>query len=204
MSKSKLGVFSIIVLLLLSFTISLVAAQYTPSKTTNFNIGIDGTRTVSESEIGVTYVLQGTPGSNGSVTASVFGGNPQVTASIPEHVSLNHFIAIVFDMSSSDFKQAQITISYSDSDVANLQKPYSVYKYFPDTDSFVQLPTTVDTDAKTMTVTINSVNDNPLLAIGGLAVEESRVTTSSWIILVVSVIVIVVLTVFIVVRWRKL
>ena len=174
MDKLKLGAFSVIVLLLLSFVVGLASAQYTNSKTSNFTIGSDGTVTVDQkTDMGLTYLIRGTSGSSGSITASLYNGNPQATASIPDDVSLNHFLIITFDVNPSDFTEAQITISYSDSDVANLQQPYSIYKYNPSTDNYVQISADVDTDAKTMTVILTSVDD-PLLAIGGLKTETRR------------------------------
>ena len=203
MSKSKLGVFSIIALLLLSLTVSMAAAQYETQKTTHVTIDTDGTTTVIEASLGVTYEIQGTPGATGDVTVTVYNGNPQATASVPDGVSLNKFIAIAFDMSASDFTQADITISYSDSDVEGLQQT-SIYKYTPESDSYLQLYTTVDTHAKTMTATLASVDD-PILAIGGSATNpDTGVPATTWVIVIVSVVIIVVLALFIVYRWRKM
>ena len=204
MDKLKFGAFSVIVLLLLSFVVGLASAQYTTSKTSNFTIGSDGTVTVDQkTDMGLTYLVRGTSGSSGSITASLYNGNPQATASIPDDVSLSHYVSISFDMDPSDFTQAQISISYTDSDVANLHAPYAVYKYISESNSYVQLYTIVDTTAKTMTVTLTNIND-PLLAIGGSTVESSGIGTTSWIIIVVSVVIIVILAVFMVIRWRKM
>jgi hypothetical protein len=203
MNTTKLGVFSIIALLLLSMSISLVAAQYTTQKTTDVIIGSDGTFTATESDIGVTYMIEGASGATGSVTASVYSGNPQASASIPSGISLSHFIVITFDMSASDFTQATITISYSDGDVVNIGQPYTVYKYVADSDNYISLPTTVDAAAKTVTVTLTSIDD-PLLAIGGATAQASTADmTTTWIIVTVAAIVIVLLAVFLVIRWRR-
>jgi len=202
--KSELSAFSVVALLLLSFVIGMSSAQYPATKTSDLVFDSNGNCTVYELNLGITYIVQGTPGSTGSVTASIYNGNPQASAGIPDDVSLSRFVAITFDMDPADFTQAQISISYSDDDVANLHSPYAIYKYLPDTNSYDQLYTIVDTTAKTMTVTLTSVND-PLLAIGGLTVEkDSGLGTTSWIIIAVSVIVIVVLALFMVIRWRKM
>jgi hypothetical protein len=129
--------------------------------------------------LGLTYAIEGNPGATGTVTTAVYNGNPQPSADVPAGVSLSHFVVVTFDMTASDFSQATVTISYSDSDVANLQAPYSVFKYIPDTNSYVSLPTTVDTAAKTMTVTLTSVAD-PLLAIGGSSNVDSTAPISMW------------------------
>jgi hypothetical protein len=202
MNTTKLGVFSIITLLLLSMSISLVAAQYTTQKTTDVAIGSDGTFTATESDIGVTYMIEGAIGATGSVTASVYSGNPQASASIPSGISLSHFIVIIFDMSASDFTQATITIGYSDNDVVNIGQPYTVYKYVADSDNYISLPTTVDAAAKTVTVTLTSIDD-PLLAIGGATAQPSPTSTTTWIILAIATVVIILLAVFLVLRWRR-
>ena len=63
-----------------------------------------------------------------------------------------------------------MTISYSSCDVQNLHSPYAVFKYVASSNSYVQLLSTVDTNAKTITVTLNSIND-PVLAIGGTKMQ---------------------------------
>ena len=203
MYKSKIGAFSVVALLFLSFAVGFASGQYTNTKTTELVFDSSGNATVYELNIGITYIVQGTPGSTGSVTASTYVGNPQPGAGIPDDVSLSHYVSISFDMDPSDFTQAQISISYTDSDVANLHAPYAVYKYISESNSYVQLYTIVDTTAKTMTVTLTNIND-PLLAIGGSTVESSGIGTTSWIIIVVSVVIIVILAVFMVIRWRKM
>ena len=205
MSKSKLGVFSIIALLLVSLTISVAAAQdpYPTIIVRPILIDNDGSTTMIEAAYGITYEIQGTPGAEGEVTLTIWNGNPQATASFPEGVSLIRFISIEFDMSPSDFTQADITLSYSDSDVEGLGQ-LAIYKYLPESDSYIQLYTTVDTHARTATATLTSVDD-PILAIGGSATTpDTGVPTTTWAIVIVSVIIIVVLAVFIVYRWRKM
>jgi hypothetical protein len=204
MNKSKIGVLSIISLLLLLFSLSasLVCAQYSTEKTTNIVIGSDGVFTATESSVGVSYVIEGLPGAVGSATTVVYSGNPQVAADVPEGVFLSHFIAITFDMSADDFTRATITISYNDNELAGLGEPYSVYKYLPGSDSFVALTTAVDTDAKTMTVTLGSVDD-PLFAIGGLASEHSILSAGNWLLVSVGTVAFTLLAMAIVILWRK-
>ena len=203
MNRSKLGVLSIIALLLLSFSVSLAAAQYTTEKTTDITIGLDGVFTKTEPDVGVSYVIQGVPGAVGSVTAAVYSGNPQAAASVPEGVSLSHFVVITFDMPSG-FTSAEITISYSDSDVAGMDQPYAIYKYLSDSNSFVELPTTVDAGAHTLSVMLSSVDD-PLLAVGGIeSVPTSTASSTTWIIVAVAVVIIVLVAVILVLRWRRM
>jgi hypothetical protein len=204
MNKSKIGIFSIIILLLLSLSISLAAAQYSTEKTTDISIGSNGLFIASETSVGIMYTVEGTPGATGTVTASVYNGNPQATANIPSGISLSHFVVITFDMSPIEFYQAKITISYSDSDVASMNQPYAVYKYVSSSDSYVVLSTDVDATAKTMTTTLNSVDD-PLLAIGGTEISQSStIPMFSWIVVAISVVIIAFLAVFLVFRSRRM
>ena len=97
-------------------------------------------------------------------------------------------------MEPSDFTQATITINYSSSEVQNINSPYTIYKYVSPSNSYVVLPTTVNTDAKTLTVTLNSIND-PLLAIGGASKTSSTgapASTTTWILVAISIILIIV------------
>jgi hypothetical protein len=202
MRKSKVGVLSIIALLLLSLSVSLAAAQYGSSKTVEVTIGSDGVFTATELDIGVSYVIEGRAGAVGTVTASVYGGNPQATAVVPSGVSLSHFIVISFDMSGDDFTRATVTVSYSDNDVANLVEPLTVYKYLPSNDSYVELPTTVDAASKTLTVTLIGVDD-PLLAIGGSAPETSLLSASNWLLVSIGTVGMTLLAMAVVILWRK-
>ena len=167
-------------------------------------IGSDGMFNSTESgiDVGVSYVIQGVPGAVGSVTAAVYSGNPQAAASVPEGVSLSHFVVITFDMNAGEFSEAQIIISYNDVDANKLQEPYTIYKYLPGNDSFVELSTTVDVDAHTLSVTLSSVDD-PLLAIGGLTVEASLLSPSEWVIMSVVIIAIFLTAMVIVILWRR-
>jgi hypothetical protein len=200
-SKSKLGVLTLVTVLLVSLSIGLVAAQYVTQKTTEIAIGSDGTFVAGEADVGITYEIRGVAGATGSVTASVYAGNPQATAAIPGGVWLTHFVVITFDMSPLDFTQATIILSYSDSMVQNVQLPYAIYKYDAGSDSYVELPSTVDTAAKTITVTLTSVDD-PLLAIGGATAAGESLPLSTWAVIIVSVVAILLLVVFIFARMR--
>ena len=195
MNKSKLGVLTLIFVLLLSYTVALAAAQYTTEKTTPITIGSDGTFVAGEPAVGISYEIQGTPGATGSVTASVYTSNPQPTATIPDGTSLAHFVVVTFDMNANEFTSAKIVIHYSDSDVAGISAPYTIYKYIADTNSYIALPSTVDTNAQTLTVTVRSITD-PLFAIGGATVESEGFSAASWAIIAAAIIVIVVLVVF--------
>ena len=204
--RSKLGVLSIIALLLFSLSVSVVAAQtpYIASKTTDVTVGSNGLFVASEPSVGVMFTLEGTPGATGTITTAVYSGNPQATASFPEGVSLSHFIAIVFDMNADDFTRATVTVSYNDNELAGMDEPYSIYKYLPGSDSFVALTTDVDTTAKTMTVVLTGVDD-PILAIGGLTVGPPPADlTTVWVIVAVAIIIIVVLAVLLVIRLRRM
>jgi hypothetical protein len=202
MNKSKLGVLSLIFVLLLSYTVTLAAAQYTTQKTTDIAIDSSGKFAAVESDVGISYEIQGIPGATGSVNASVYTSNPQPTASIPDGTSLTHFVVVTFNMDAFEFTSAKIVISYSASDVAGISAPYLIYKYIADTNSYIALPSAVDTNAQTITVTVRSISD-PLFAIGGnTAAKSEGVSTTSWAILAVAIIIIVVLVVFAFTRLR--
>jgi hypothetical protein len=203
MDKSKLGVISVIALIVFILSVGLVAGQYTTQKTTDLVLGSDGTCSVSEADLGITYVVQGTPGASGSVTAAIYNGNPQPLASIPSGVALSHFVVVTFSMDASDFSQATITLNYAEGDVQNIQTPYSVYKYVPESDSFVALPSIVDTVAKTITISLDSVDD-PLFAIGGSTevATTSPVPVWTWV-ATISVIIIIVLIAVLLLKRRN-
>jgi NADH:ubiquinone oxidoreductase subunit K len=197
MNKSKLLVIVLLSILVISTAGSFVVAQssYTTQKTTPVTVLSDVTFSVSESEIGLSYQIQGNPGAQGSVTAQIYNGNPQPTASIPDGVSLTHFVVITFNMYSGDFNSAQIHITYTEEEVANLQAPFAVYKYVASSDSYVLMPSTVDTAAKTVTVTVGSIDD-PLFAIGSSGSGSTGGTPfAMWVLLAVSIIVIILLAV---------
>jgi hypothetical protein len=201
-SKSKLLVISVVAVLLLSLSLSLVGAQYTTSQTTNVTIASNGTFAGSAPTAGVSYTIQGTPSANGTVIVDAYSGNPQPTASIPTGVSLTHFIDITFNMNANDFSQAIVTISYTSADVKNLQSPYAVFKYVPASNSYVKLLSTVDPNAKTITVTLNSIND-PLLAIGGTASTSAGFSGALWAVVIVIAIIVVLVAVLTIRRSRN-
>lgn len=206
-SKSKLGVLALITLFLLSFSLSVVSVRaqtspYTTEKTTNVTIGSNGAFNATESDAGVSYQILGTPGATGTVTASVYNGDPQPTATVPNGTSLTSFIVVTIKMNANDFSSATITLSYTNSMVQNIKQPFKVYKYNADSNSYTALPSTVDTSAKTITVTLSSLTD-PLLAIGGAKTATNGTPVSTGIIVVAVVIVIVLVTVAIFYRMRN-
>ena len=201
-SKSKLIGIVIIAALLIVLSVGLVEAQYTTEQTTNVTLGSDGTFTANQPDLGVSYQITGTPGATGTVTADLYGGNPQPTATLASGVSLTGFIALTFDMNSSDFAQATIAISYTASEVQNINAPYTVYKYDSSSNSYVTLPSTVDTNAQTITVTLSSITD-PLLAIGGATkTNNTGSSTTTWILVTISIVLIVVAAVAVVIILR--
>jgi len=109
---------------------------------------------------------------------------------------LTHFVVITFNMYSGDFNSAQIHITYTDEEVANLQAPFAVYKYVASSNSYVLMPSTVDTAAKIVTVTVGSIDD-PLFAIGSNTSSNNvgGFSTASWVALGASVAIIVLLVV---------
>ncbi len=204
-SKSKFGLIILVTFLLASISLTMVAAQYTTQKTTNITIGSDGTFSANESSIGISYTITGAVGATGSVTADVYAGNPQTSATIPSGVSLTHYVVITFNMSAHDFSSATVVLTYSDADVQNLKAPFAVYKWDSTSNSYVELPSTFDSSAKTITVTLNSMSD-PLLAIGGATAATSNVggiSTLTWIIVITAIIIIVIVAIFVVSILRK-
>ena len=210
MGKSKLGVIVLVAILLTSLSVAMVAAQYSTQKTTDITIGSDGTFTAQESTVDITYTVTGTVGATGSVTASLYDGNPQSSATIPTGVSLSHFVVITFNMSAHDFISAQLVLTYSDVDVQNINAPFYIYKWDVNSNSYVELPSTVDTSAKTITFTLSSLND-PLLAIGGATRATSNpgggsgggISGLTWAIIISAIIIIVLVAVFTISVLRK-
>jgi hypothetical protein len=201
MSKLKIRLFAIFTLFLLALSISSAAAQYNTQQTSTITVDPHGSAIMTDS-LGVTYDIQGIPGSTGSVTTALYNGNPQPAASVPAGKSLTYFVVITFNMNAADFGRAVITIPYTDADVAGAQAPYAIFKYMPATDSYVELASTIDTAAKTFTVTLTSVDD-PLFAIGGASTAVGPTDTTSWIIIAVAIVIIVILAVFIIRVARK-
>ena len=195
--KSKIIGIAIITVLLVSLLVSLAAAQLITEKTTNVTIAPNGTFTATDSDCGVSYSIVGAPGATGTVTACVYNCNPQLTAVIPRGTSLNHFVAITFNMGADGFQTATITVGYTASDVQNIRSPYEIFKYVPDTNSYVKLNSTVNTVAKTITVKSNNSLNESLLAIGGATASTlaGGIAASTWVILTISVSAIVLLSV---------
>jgi hypothetical protein len=205
-NNSKFIAIALLSALLVSSFGAMVSAQsgYTNQVTTPVTIGSDGVFYGSVADEGVSYSIWGRVGSTGSVTTAVYNANPQSSASIPDGVSLTRFVVITFNMNAADFISATLSITYTDADVSGIQTPYTMYKYVPSSNSYVELTPTVDTVNKMLTITVNSIDD-PLFAIGGLSVSggSDGVSSTSWIILAVSIVVIVVLVVFGVWYFRK-
>ena len=178
MVKKSGLIFSLTVLTLVIFCVSLSVAfaadtDYVTPKTVDVTIPANGVAHVDQSSTlgGVSIDIAGTPGAVGSVSTAVYSGNPQPGATIPEDTALTHFVVVTFNFSAADFQGASITISYSDADVAGMSAPFGLYKYIPESDSYVKLTAVVDTGAKTITTTVSSTTD-PLFAIGGVSVAE--------------------------------
>ena len=131
---------------------------------------LDGKFSGGAASVGVGYEIEGLAGAIGSVTAAVYNANPQSSASIPNGVSLTRFVVITFNMNAADFISATIRITYTDADVSGIQTPYTIYKYVPSINSFIELTPIVDTVNKMMTITVNSIDD-PLFAIGGASLS---------------------------------
>jgi hypothetical protein len=144
---------------------AMVSAQsgYTNQVTTPVTIGSDGIFYGSVADEGVSYSIQGRVGATGSVTTAVYNANPQSSASIPSGVSLTRFVVINFNMNAADFISATISITYTDADVSGIQTPYTIYKYVPSSNSYVELTPTVDTVNKMMTITVNSMKQMSLM-----------------------------------------
>lgn len=169
-SRKTTLAFTLIIAALFMSTASIANAQYQTEKTINITIGDQGTFTATQPNIGIAYLIEGTPGLTGTVTATVYNGNPQATAKLPADVSLTRFLAVVFDTPSQGFTQATLTFKLTDSDVAGLQEPYVIYKYNADTNSYVKLDGVVDKVANTITVTTTDT-DNSIFAMGGTPVS---------------------------------
>lgn len=202
MRKLRIVSIALLVLMIFSFSSILISAQYVTQKTTNIVISSSGKFSASESEVGVSYTIYGTPGSNGTVTASVYNGNPQPTAVVPNAVGLTYFLALSFNVNPNNFQNATITISYTSSDVQNINAPYSIYKYTLDGNQYVALPSTVDTNSKTITFTIFNTSD-PLFAFGGGTNSSSSIPSYTWAIIIVFAVAILLLAIYIVRLIRK-
>ena len=201
--KSKLCSFLLLAILLVSLSFATVAAQYQFQKTTNFTIGSDGTATLTISEVGITYDIQGTPGATGSVTTIVWVGNEHPTATIPANMTLTYFLGVTIDMNANNFEQGVVTVTYTDANVAGL-KDIRVFNYVSNTNSYVEVPSSVYTNTKTITVAFDSLS-NPYLAVGGLGTGATVNPEIPWItiLVVIIIVVIVVVVVFMFLRRRS-
>ena len=207
MKKSSLaGLVTVLTIVILSLSLSVALAQYQTQQTANVTISSSGVTHVDQASTagGVSIDIAGTPGATGSVSTATYAANPQPGASVPADVTLTHFVVVTFNMAASDFQGANITISYSDADVAGISAPYVLYKYIPETNSYVLLNAVVDTAAKTLTVSVSSTTD-PLFAIGGATAAtntSSGIPVWTWAIVVV-VVIVVVLVVVLMMKSRK-
>jgi hypothetical protein len=202
MKKSVLGLIAILVILLISLSVAF--AQYATQQTANVIIGSNGIGHVAQSSTagGVSINIAGAPGATGSVSTAVYSANPQTGASLPSGVTLAHFFVVSFNMSARDFQSANITVTYTDSDVVGMNQPYSLYKYDDSTNSYIVLPSTVDTNGKTVTATVTGINDS-LLAIGGTSstsTSGSGIPTWTWVVVVGVILVVVVVAVLLLSR----
>jgi hypothetical protein len=198
--------FTLLFTILLISTAALATAQnpYSAPVVTNITINNSGSFTAAEADIGIIYQITGTPGSTGTVTAQVYNGNPQVTADIPDGITLTKFIVVTFDFDPEDFMQATLTFSYTDADIAGIKEPFVIYKYIAEADLYVQIDSVVDSTAKTITIILNSTED-PLFGIGGTTDNAATNEASSmiWIAVAVAVIIIVVAVFLVVKRYMQ-
>lgn len=211
MRKLCLVVFvTVFVVIMFSFSPFVALAQYETTKTADFTIPSSGTSHIDLSTTpgGVSIDISGTIYATGLVSAAAYAGNPQPHASWPVKVTLTRFVDVTISMDASYFKTANLTISYSNSDVVGINPPYSLYKYDSESNTYVPRNSTVDDSAKTITTTLASVND-PLFAIGGttaVVVTPTPVAHSNqqWIWLIVAtVIIIIALTAALLIFRRK-
>lgn len=201
-SRIKKTGFTLILLSVLLMCFAFASAQYTTQKTTEVAIPESGTVVVEEPEIGVTYEISGAEGTTGSVTTTEYTGNPQPEANVPENIALKKFVVVEFDIAEEDFEQAVLTFTYTDEEVAGIDMPYAIYKYLPDSDTFVELESVWDEAAKTITVTLDSTTD-PLFAIGGASAEPVVAADYTWVAVVVIVVVVVLIGFLLLKRYRK-
>ncbi len=166
--------------LLVMLSVSFASAQnpYTNTETTPVTVPSGGVANIDQTaSTGVSFEITAAAGATGSVTSAVYGGNPQATATVPEGITLTNFVAVTFNMDAASFTQAKIVFHYTDADVAGIPTQLAIYKYIPETNSFLLLPSNVDTSAKTLTATVNSPTD-PLFAIGNAVAGSAAPTTS--------------------------
>jgi len=195
MKKSYCLAILLFSLLLLSISFTIVSAGYSGADSLPVALNSDGKCSVTGLGTNVVIEVQGTAGATGNIRLESYNANPQVNAAVPDGIALSRFVVVTFDMNAADFNEANIYISYTDADVANLQAPLSIYKYVQSTNNYVLLPSTVDTNAHTITIKVTSIED-PLFAIGGSTIAPTQTPTFSgtaWAILGASIVIIVLL-----------
>ena len=206
MKKSSIiGIVAFVLMVLFSISLTATFAQYDNQQTSDVTIPPGGVAHVDQSSSagGLSIDIAGTPGAAGSVSTATYTGNPQPTADVPEGITLTRFVVVTFNFAASDFQGASITISYSDADVAGISMPYALYKYLPASNSFVQLNSVVDSNAKTITTSVSSPTD-PLFAIGGATKSGEEAAFPYWIfILIAATAIIVVVAVVLILRRRE-
>jgi hypothetical protein len=172
-----LAVLSVILLSLSSG--AFVSAQYETQQTTEVVVGANGEFHADLTGVGKPNVyidIVGAPGATGSVTTGTYSGNPEPGATIPENVELQHFLFISFNMNASEFVSANITIRYTDSDIAGITQPYTLYKLIGN--AFIAQTSAIwDTPTKTVTLTVTSITD-PLFALGSTTTATPIHTSS--------------------------
>ena len=179
---------------LFSLLLPFASAQYQTQQSVVITIGPSGRIQVSQSLTAgdVTIDITGTPGATGIVSTATYSTNPQATASIPADVSLTHFVVVAFNISPNQFQSANITIKFTDAEVAGINPPYVLYKYSPLIDSYIQLNSVSDLSAKTITAMLTSPDD-PLFAIGGSTVATPQPQdTPIWILVAIAVVIVIV------------
>ena len=109
---------------------------------------------------------------------------------------MTSFIAVNINADESSFDQATVTIKYTNSMVEGIKAPYTVYKYTPESNNYIAIPSTVNNNDQTITVTLHSLND-PVLAIGGTQITSGGAPVSTWILIVIVIIIVILINVFI-------
>jgi hypothetical protein len=190
---------SVIALFLISSS-AFVLAQYQTQETTPITIPVSaagvGVFTADQTATaGVSISVAGIPGSTGSVSTAISIYNPQPGANIPTDTTLTHFVTISFNMSQTDFLGANITIHYSDSDVAAITQPFKLLKYIPESNNYIELTaTSFDYTAKTATFSVSSTTD-PLFAIGGTSSNSTPKPSSTATVLLIALVAVVVIVI---------
>jgi hypothetical protein len=205
--NSLVGLVTVLALVILTVSLSSAFAQYVTPVTTEVTISDNGVSHVDQTSTvgGVSIDIAGTPGTTGSVSTATYTTNPNPDAIVPADTTLTHFVVVTFNFAASDFQGASITISYTDADVAGMSAPFVLYKYIPESNTYVKLDAVVDTASKTITTTVSSTTD-PLFAIGGKTVTNDggfSIPALGIVSIVVILVVVVFLVVALVLKRRK-